>query len=114
MMMNRYAPEAILHRNNFKAVFAWCSATLLPFVLFFSSFPLDRLLPFWPYWNFVTIYSVWFVFVAPVTTLIALILFLKRKRRDMVLSTKWLIWITLIVTVLVNAFMVLGVYSFSV
>ena len=93
----------------------WCLPSLLVFVLFLFSFPIDRSIPFWPHWDLVTIYSIWFVFVAPVATVIAFVLFMKRRRQGQVVSfTRLLVWIALTLSVVVDLFMLLAVYSFGV
>jgi hypothetical protein len=104
--------EQPLSRNKVVAVFNWCLPCLLGAVLFLFSFPIDRSIPFWPHMMIVEIFFLWFLFVTPPATVIALVVFMKRKRSDAIPTfTKSLIWTTLALSILVNAFMLIGLWA---
>ena len=81
-----------------------CMPCLLAFALFLVSFPIDRKIAFWPKLTIGELYLHWFLFVTPISTLIALILLIKRR----VQANKFLAWLLVIVSVLANAFVILG------
>lgn len=104
--------ELPLSRNKVGAVFTWCLPCLLGSVVFFFSFPIDRRIPFWPHLMIVDIFYLWFLFVTPVATVIAFVVFTKRRRLGVIAkSTKSLIWATVTVSVLVNAFMLFAIWG---
>jgi hypothetical protein len=93
-------------------VFVWCSPSLLGFVLFLFSFPIDRQISIWPHWPIAAIFFLWFIFVTPITTVVAFVVFVKRKRRDhLAQSTRFLLWGALTMTVLLDTFMLLGAWA---
>jgi hypothetical protein len=101
-----------LSRNKVGAVFIWCQPCLLGCVLFFFSFPIDRRIPLWPHLMIVDIFYLWFLFVTPIATVIAFVMFMKRRRLNAIAkSTRSLIWATLTVSVLVNAFMLFAIWG---
>lgn len=59
----------------------WCFPALGAFALFLLSFPIDRKVPLWPHLQIAEIFAMWFVFVAPVTTIAAIVLLIMRRRR---------------------------------
>lgn len=81
-----------------------CMPCLLAFALFLVSFPIDRKIAFWPHLTIGEIYLHWFLFVTPISTLIAFIVLIKRR----VQASKFLAWLLVIVSVLANAFVILG------
>src|ERR1700687_2641767 len=58
----------------------WCLPALLGFLAFLIAFPIDRRIPQWFPVNFAELFALWFLFVTPVTTVIAIATLLKRKR----------------------------------
>lgn len=89
--------------------FCLCLPSLLGFVAFLFSFPIDRQISFWPHETIAEIFVQWFLFIAPVNTVIAVITLIKRRRaREMTLRVKLLSWIAIGVSLVVNAIVLLG------
>ena len=67
-------PEETLPRQG-KIWFAlrWCLPALLGFLAFLFAFPIDRRIPHWFPLNLAEILALWFLFIAPVTTVIAVV-----------------------------------------
>ena len=86
----------------------WCLPCLLALVLFLFSFPIDRKIPFWPNLNLAELYSLWFLFVTPISTLVAFIVLLRRRWMG---GTSILAWFLVIASVVVNALVLLGLYA---
>jgi hypothetical protein len=87
----------------------WCLPSLLGFVAFLFSFPIDRQIPFWPHQSIAEIFVQWFLFVTPVTTAIAIITLIKRRRAiEMTLGIKLLSWTAVAVSLATNAIVLLG------
>jgi hypothetical protein len=62
--------------------------------------------------NVAEIFLLWFLFVIPITTVIALVVFMKRSRFGGIAgSTKLFLWITLAASFLVNALVLLGMWG---
>jgi hypothetical protein len=81
---------------------------LLAFALFFLSFPLDRKIPVWPHLNIAELYSIWFLFVTPITTLIAFIVLIRRRWMG---PGSILEWLLVIASFVVNALVLFGLYA---
>ena len=93
-------------------VFVCCLPALGGFVLFLLSFPIDRVVPFWPHLNLAEIFTLWFLFVTPITTVIATVALIKHKRSEQIAAfSKILAWTTIAVCVLVNAFILVGMWA---
>jgi len=106
------AEEVLPRRNKVWAVLVWCSPSLLGFVAFLVSFPIYRSIPFWPHLNVAEAYTLWFLFVAPVTTLIAIVVLVKRERLGHIAAfAKLLVWAAIILSLLVNVFVLLGMWA---
>jgi hypothetical protein len=104
--------ELSLPRSKVGAVFIWCLPCLLGLVLFFFSFPIDRQIPFWPRLTIVEIFFLWFIFVTPITTVIAFVVFVKRRGLGGIAGfTRLLIWATITVSMLVNVFMLVAMWA---
>ncbi|HLW86385.1 MAG TPA: hypothetical protein VKR60_14295 [Candidatus Sulfotelmatobacter sp.] len=99
--------DAVLRQNKLRPVLLWCSPSLLGFALFLVSFPIYRVIPFWPRLSLAEIFLYWFVFITPVTTLIGTVILIKRRRRVATLP-KVMAWFTITVSVLANLFVILG------
>jgi hypothetical protein len=99
--------EAVLDKSKIWSVFYWCLPSLAGLALFLFSFPIDRVIPFWPHLEIAEIFLYWFVFVAPPATLIATVLPIKRRRRIAPLH-KAMGWLAIVVSMLASAFVVLG------
>ena len=81
---------------------------MLAFVFFFFSFPIDRKIPFWPHLNLAELYSLWFLFVTPISTLVAFIVLVRRRWMGV---GSILAWILVVASVVVNALVLLGLYA---
>jgi hypothetical protein len=93
-------------------VFIWCLPCLLGFVLFFFTFPIDRKIPFWPHLTIYQVFFQWFLFVTPITTAIAIMVFMKRRRLGGIARfTRLLVWVTVTVSLLANAFMLVAIWA---
>jgi hypothetical protein len=55
----------------------WCLPSLLGFLAFLFAFPIDRKIPFWPHLSIAEVFILWFLFITPITTVIAIITLLK-------------------------------------
>jgi hypothetical protein len=87
----------------------WCLPSLLGFLAFLFSFPIDRQIPFWPHQSIAEIFVQWFGLITPVTTLIAIITLIKRRRAvGMTLWVKLLAWTVIALCLIINAFVILG------
>lgn len=106
------SPELPSHRNDVAVVFVLCCSSLVGFVLFLISFPIYRRIPFWPHLSIAELFLLWFLFVAPVTTAIAFVVFIRRKRFGSIVPvTKWLAWTAITLSVLADLFMLLGLWA---
>jgi len=76
--------------------------------MFLLSFPIDRKIPFWPHWNLAELFSVWFLFVTPISTLVAFIVLVRRRWMG---ASSMFAWVLLIASVAVNALVLLGLYA---
>ena len=85
---------------------------MLGFVLFFFSFPIDRRIPFWPHLMIVDIFFQWFLFVTPLATVIAFVLFMRRRRSGRIDKfNRKLIWVTVTISLIVNALMLFAIWG---
>jgi hypothetical protein len=104
--------ETLFRQEKIWSSLWWCMPTLLSFVAFLLAFPIDRRIPFWPHLNLAEIFTVWFLFITPITTVIAIVALVKRKRIGRVaLFTKSLVWTAIAVSLLVNAFVLIGMWA---
>ena len=82
------------------------------FVAFLLAFPIDRRILHWLPLNLAEIFTVWFLFITPVTTVIAIVTVTKcTGRRRMAPLTKLLMWATIAASLIVNAFVLLGMWA---
>jgi disulfide bond formation protein DsbB len=94
------------------SVFLWCLPALLGFAIFLVAFPIDRTIAVWPHPNIAEVFFFWFLFAAPIATAIAIVIFKRQKRSNQRLSASRLFgWIVVIVSVLVNALVLLGLWG---
>ena len=85
---------------------------LLGFAAFLVAFPIDRPLPFWPHLSLAEIFGIWFLFVTPAATTVAIVMFTKRTRLGQITSTpKWLLFAAMGLAILLNLFALLGLYA---
>lgn len=59
--------------------FWWCWPALLGFLAFLLAFPIDRRIPRWFPLNFAELFTLWFLFNTPVTTIVATVTLIKGK-----------------------------------
>jgi hypothetical protein len=98
--------------SKFLSVFLWCLPALLGFAFFLAAFPIDRTIPFWPHLNLAEAFLFWFLFPAPIATATAIVKFKRQKRSNQAFSTSKLLgWTVVVVSVLVNAFVLLGLWG---
>jgi len=85
---------------------------LLGFLAFLFAFPIDRRIPHWFPLNFAELFTLWFLFITPVTTIIAIVTLIRRKRigRKALLATA-LTWTAVAVSLVVNALVLLGMWA---
>jgi hypothetical protein len=99
-------------RSKIWSPLLWCLPSLLGFALFLVAFPIDRRIPFWPRWDLAEIFTLWFLLITPVATLIAIVKLTKRKRRSCASPfAKSLAWGVIAVSLLVNAFVLFGMWA---
>jgi hypothetical protein len=91
-------------------VLGWCLPALLGFSAFLLAFPIDRRIPFWPHLSLAEVFGVWFLLVSPVTTMVAIVMF-ARPRKLFPSLRKWLLVAAVTVSVLLNLFVLLGLYA---
>jgi hypothetical protein len=94
-------------KANLWPAFFWSLPSLLAFALFLLSFPIDRPIPFWPRWEIAEVFAAWFVTVAPLSTLVATLLLIKR-RRGSATPPRVTAWLAVVIGILANAFVLLG------
>jgi hypothetical protein len=104
--------QTVLRQDTAWLPLWWCLPSLLGFVAFLFSFPIDRQIPFRPHLSLAEILALWFLFITPVTTVIAIVMLVKRNRiRRIPPFTKLLLWAAIAASLLVNAFVLLGMWA---
>jgi hypothetical protein len=104
--------EALPRPSKIWSVLVWCSPSLLGFVAFLFSFPIDRSIPIWPHLNIAEIFTLWFLSIAPATTVIAIVVFVKHKTTNPISpSANLLVWAAIIISLLVNTLVLLGMWA---
>ena len=101
------AEEVVLRENMLRPILLWCSPSLLGFPVFLVSFPIDRVIPFWPHLTVAEIFLYWFGLITPIATVIGIVVLLKR-RRGLATFPKAMAWLTITISVLANLFVLLG------
>jgi hypothetical protein len=87
----------------------WCLPSLLGFLAFSVAFPIDRYIPHWFPVNLAILFTLWFLFVTPVTTVIAIATLLKRNRIcRMSPFIKLLAWAAISGSIVLNALFLLA------
>jgi len=103
--------ETLVKGKNWHSL-RWCLPVLSGFLAFLFAFPIDRRIPRWLPLNLSEISALWFLFVTPVTTVIAIVTFVKHSRRvRMKISTKLFTWATIAVSLIVNTLVLLGLWA---
>jgi hypothetical protein len=90
----------------------WCLPCLLGFAAFLLSFPINRVIPFWPHLSLDALYALWFIFVTPITTAIAIIIHLKRRKTERFTAlSKKLVWAAIAASLVANSFVLFGMWA---
>ena len=85
---------------------------MLGFLAFLFAFPIDRRIPHWFPLNFAELFTLWFLFITPVTTIIAIVTLVRRKPIGRkALLAKLLTWTAVMVSLVVNALVLLGMWA---
>jgi hypothetical protein len=93
-------------------VLLWCLPSLLGFAAFLVAFPIDRVIPFWPHLSVAEVFFFWFLFVAPSATAIAIVIFKRHIQAGRLAPAgRVFAWVAMIVAVLVNAFVLFGLWA---
>ena len=93
-------------------VFVWCLPALGGFAMFLLSFPIDRKISFWPRLSLAEMFTLWFLFVAPIATTIATVALIRRRRSAHIATIiRVLAWTMITVSVLVNALILVGMWA---
>jgi hypothetical protein len=104
--------EAVIRQIKVWPVLAWCLPALLGFVLFLVSFPIDRRIPFWPHLNLAELFTLWFLFITPGATVIAIVTLVKRRRQRRIPPlAKFLLWTTIMLSLAVNVLVLFGMVA---
>ena len=92
--------------------FLWCLPALLGFLAFLLAFPIDRRIPHWFPLNIAEIFALWFLFITPVTTVIAIVTLVKRNQKtSVVFLAKLVTWTAIVVSLIMNALILLGMWA---
>ena len=92
--------------------FWWCSPALLGFVACLFAFPIERRIPHWFPLNFAEIFTLWFLFVTPVTTMLAIVGVIKHRRTaPMAAVATLLTWAAIGASLIVNALILVGMWA---
>ena len=104
--------ESLLRPQRIWTPIWWCLPSLLGFVAFLLAFPIDRRIPFWPHLNLAEIFTLWFLSIAPIATIIAIVAVMKRKRTGGAPpSVKIFAWTAIAVSLTLNVFVLLGMWA---
>jgi len=107
MLGDPLTDSTVLIKSRSWRPLVWCFPSLGGLALFLFSFPIDPQIPFWPHLQIAEIFAYWFVFVAPVATVIATVLIVMRRRHIPRLP-KVIGWLAIVTSLLANAFVSLG------
>lgn len=107
-----HSESAVPKHSNAWQVLGWCFPALLGFAAFLVSFPIDRRVSFWPHLSLAEVFGAWFLFVTPVANTAAIVTLIKRTRLSALpLVAKWLLVAAVTLAVLLNLFVLLGLYA---
>src|SRR5580704_9744670 len=106
------AEESSLPQVKIWLSLRWCLPALLGFLAFLVAFPIDRRIPHWFPLNFAELFTLWFLLVTPITTVIAIVALLKAKRAaPMALFATLITWAAIGVSLVTNVFVLLGMWA---
>jgi hypothetical protein len=104
--------ETFSRQGKVGAALVWCLPSLLGFALFLLSFPIDRQIRFWPFLSLADIFALWFLLITPVTTVIAIVMLIKRGRSGRIaVFIRVLAWLMITFSVLANVLILLGMWA---
>jgi hypothetical protein len=90
----------------------WCVPCFVGFLTFLFAFPIDRHVSHWFPLNVAELFTLWFLFVTPVTTVIAIVTWLKRTRTGRTSPfVKLLVWTAIGASLALNGFVLLGMWA---
>jgi hypothetical protein len=90
----------------------WCLPCFAGFLTFLFAFPIDRRISHWFPLNLAELFTLWFLFVTPVTTVIAIVTLLKRARTGWKSPfVKLLVWTAIGASLALNGFVLLGMWA---
>jgi hypothetical protein len=101
---------ALLRQAKVWPVVLWCLPSLVGFVLFLVSFPIDRDIHLWPRVSLGELYALWFVFVTPITSAVAVVK-LTKSRHGVGQPIKFLLWTAIALSIVANILMLLGMWA---
>jgi len=92
--------------------FLCCLPSLLGLLVFLLAFPIDRRIPHWFPLNLAEVFTLWFLFITPVTTVIAIVTLVKHTAKTpAILFTKLVTWMAVVISSLTNALVLLGMWA---
>jgi hypothetical protein len=99
------------HGRNWFSVW-WCLPALWGFLAFLFAFPIERRIPHWLPLTFAEIFTLWFLFVTPATTVVAIVSLIKRNRTERIPRlAAFFTWIAIAASLVVNALVLLGMWA---
>jgi hypothetical protein len=95
-----------------RSVLFLCSPTFVGLILFAFSFPLRRHIPLSTNWTFSDIFFIWWVLIAPLSTIGAIALFFSKEYRHRQSSFGKVIGVlVLVVTVVINSYLAYAMWA---
>ena len=94
-----------------RPIILWCVPSLLGFLLFLFSFPIDHILG-WPQVNVAEVFFFWFLTIAPIGVVAASLKLIRARRRGIFTApVSALAWTLVTVSASANVFMLLGMWA---
>jgi hypothetical protein len=104
--------ETRIRQNKVSTALVWCLPSLLGFALFLLSFPIYRQIPFWPHLSLADIFALWFLFITPITTVIAIVMLIKRGHSERIaVLIRMLAWLVITFSVIANILILVGMWA---
>jgi hypothetical protein len=76
------------------------------------SFPIYRQIPFWPHLSLADIFALWFLFITPITTVIAIVMLIKRGHSERIaVLIRMLAWLVITFSVIANILILVGMWA---
>jgi len=88
----------------------WCRLpSFSGFLTFLLAFPIDRRVPFWLHLSLADIFSLWFLFIAPIATIARIVTLMTCTRAGRIAPhAKLALWIAMPLSLVMNTFILLG------